>query len=215
MNKTDLIVWRVGQLAALAFMALLIPLHPYPGSFLIKALPVTALAVVVLRNVRTRQGYMLFAGLLLSVVGDVALDLERERYFIIGLGSFLVAHLLYISSFLHSFSFSRARLPFILLILAYGLVIGWFLRDIPGGEFVPVMVYLGAVTVMVISAVCVGPVTPWLIAGAVVFMLSDTVIAINKFMHPIPHSMFYNIGSYFIAQFLLVAGFLRLHQGKS
>lgn len=215
MNKTDLIIRRVGQLAALAFVALLIPLHPYPGSFVLKALPVTALAVLVLRNVRTRPGYLLFAGLLLSVVGDVALDLERERYFIIGLGSFLVAHLLYISAFLHNFSFPRARLPFILLILAYGLVVGWFLRDIPGGKLVPVMVYLGAITVMAISAVCVGPVTPWLIAGAVVFMLSDTVIAIDKFMHPIPHSMFYNIGLYFAAQFMIVAGFLRLHQRKS
>jgi uncharacterized membrane protein YhhN len=213
-NTADKIIWRVGQIAALAFLALVVPLHPYPGSCLLKALPVTALAVVLIRNVRGRPGYLLFAGLLLSVVGDVALDLDRERLFVVGLGAFLVAHLLYISAFLHSARFTTRRLPAALAVLAYGLVVGWFLREVPEGKLIPVMAYLAAITAMVISAVCVNPVSPLLIVGAAVFMLSDSVIAINKFLHPIPHSLVLNIGLYFLAQYVLVAGFLRLHRKK-
>jgi uncharacterized membrane protein YhhN len=212
LTGADLVLWRVGQIAALTFLALLIPLHPYPGSFLIKAVPVAALAVIVLRNVRHRAGYLLLAGLLLSVVGDVALDLDRERFFLVGLAAFLVAHVLYIAAFAHGFALAARRLPFAALVVCYAAVLAVLLRHVPCDKLVPVMAYLTAISAMVISAICIRRISPLLVVGAAVFMLSDTVIAINKFMYPIPHSTIYNIGLYFVAQFLIVRGFVNLHR---
>lgn len=208
----DLVLWRVGQVAALVFLALLIPLHPYPGSFLIKAVPVSALALIALRNLRHRAGYLLFAGLVLSMVGDVALDLDRERFFLVGLASFLAAHLLYVASFLHGFAVSLRRLPFVGLVVCYAVVLGVLLGNAPCDELAPIIAYLTAISAMVISAICIRRISPKLVAGAVVFMLSDTVIAVTKFMHPIPHSTIYNIGLYFVAQFLIVRGYINLHR---
>lgn len=52
--------------------------------------------------------------------------------------------------------------------------------------------------------------------GAMIFVFSDTVIAVNKFLRPIPHSTVFNIGLYFIAQFLIVIGLIsRANQTRS
>jgi uncharacterized membrane protein YhhN len=207
----DLIIWRIAQVAALLFIASIIPFHPYPGSFVLKAIPTLALGWLVLGNVKSRPGYLLVAGLVLSTVGDIALDLDRNRFFIIGLGAFLLAHLLYISAMMHNFGLSRSKIPGIVAVAAFGITLGFFLRDIPADKFIPVMCYLGAITIMVMTSICVSPTSVLLILGAAIFMLSDTVIAINKFLHPIPHSTVFNIGLYFVAQLTLVKGFIKLH----
>lgn len=204
----DAWLWRVAIVAAVIFVALIAPLHPYPGSFVLKAVPMTALTLLVLRNDRTRPGLLLAGGLVLSGVGDVALDLDRERFFIVGLAAFLVAHLLYIAAFAHWRGWSRGRLPGALATLAYAAAVGWLLRDIPADKLVPVMAYLATITGMVICAIGVGPLNRLLIAGAVLFMFSDTIIAVNKFLRPLPHSTVFNIGLYFVAQLLIVRGAL-------
>ncbi|MCP4677195.1 MAG: lysoplasmalogenase [Deltaproteobacteria bacterium] len=209
MRGTDLIILRVGQLSALLFLILLIPLHPYPGSFVIKAIPAIALAIVVFRNLKTLPGYLLLAGLLLSAAGDVILDLDRVRFFVGGLGAFLVAHCLFTASFFQHFRFSRARLPFALIVVVYSLAMGSLLQDIPVDKYLPVMIYIAAISIMVVASIFVTPFSPWLVLGTVLFLMSDTIIAINKFIHPIPYSTIYNIGMYFLALFVIVHGFLR------
>ncbi len=215
MRKSDLIILRAGQLSALLFLILLIPLHPYPGSFVIKAVPAIALAIVVFRNIKTRTGYLLFAGLLISSVGDVILDLDRSRFFVGGLGAFLLAHCLFTASFLQHFRFSTARLPFALIVVIYSLALGSLLQDIPGDKYLPVMIYLAAISVMVISSVFVTPFSKWLVLGTILFLGSDTIIAVNKFMNPIPYSTVYNIGMYFLALFVIVHGVLRVPNIKA
>jgi uncharacterized membrane protein YhhN len=211
MDATDKMLWRAGQGAAAIFLVLLVPFHPYPGSCVLKAFPMAALAMMVFRNARSRPGILLGLGLLLSDVGDVALDLDRTQNFIIGLGAFLAAHILYISAFLHSFdgSCARARWPAVTAVVLYAAVLGVLLFEIPGDKFLPVMIYLATITGMVVSTICMRPFVPLICIGAVLFMVSDTVLAINKFMHPLPHSTLFNIGIYFVAQFLMVKGFLR------
>jgi alkenylglycerophosphocholine/alkenylglycerophosphoethanolamine hydrolase len=208
MDMADKILWRTGQLAALLFLVLLVPLHPYPLSCVLKAIPVTALAVLVFRNLPTRPGRLLGVGLLFSVVGDVALDIDRTRYFILGLGAFLSAHVLYIAAFVHWRGWSRSRLLPVAAVAVYAAVLAFLLRDIPADKWVPVMLYLGTISAMVMAAIGIRPVSPLIVTGASVFMMSDTIIAVNKFMHPLPHSTLFNIGLYFLAQFLIVKGVL-------
>jgi uncharacterized membrane protein YhhN len=211
MDATDKMLWRAGQGAAAIFLVLLVPFHPYPGSSVLKVIPMAALALMVFRNARSRPGILLGLGLLLSDVGDVALDLDRTQNFIIGLGAFLAAHLLYISAFLHSFdgACARARWPAAAAVVLYAAVLGVLIRGVPADKLAPVMVYLATITGMVISTICMQPFVPLICIGAALFMVSDTILAINKFVYPFPYSTLFNIGIYFAAQFLMVKGFLR------
>jgi uncharacterized membrane protein YhhN len=209
LTRTDAMLWRIGQMAAVLFLALLVPFHPYPGSFLLKAMPAGVLAAIVFRNKRSPSGILLGIGLLLSLAGDVALDLDRTRYFITGLCAFLTAHLFYIAAFTHWFGWSWSRFPGVIAVAFYAGVLAVLFQGIPGDKYIPVMLYLGAISLMVMAAICVRPLVPLIVAGTAVFMISDTIIAINKFMHPIPYSTFFNIGLYFVAQFMIVRGFLQ------
>src|ERR1700722_3008394 len=69
--------------------------QPYPGSFIVKGLSVGPLALLAF----IAGAPMLGVALALSTLGDILLDLDPERLFVFGLGSFLVAHLVYIFVF--------------------------------------------------------------------------------------------------------------------
>jgi len=44
--------------------------------------------------------------------------------------------------------------------------------------------------------------------GALVFIISDTINAFNKFAKEIPYERLYTMSTYLLGQFLLVLGFL-------
>jgi uncharacterized membrane protein YhhN len=211
----DLTLHVVFFASTVLFLSLLVPFHPYPGSFALKALPALSLALLVLRNVAGAQGKLLFGGLLLSAAGDVILDIDRTGLFVPGLAAFLLAHVLYIAAFLRERAFSPARIAPLVLLAIYAGVLAWLLRDVPGDKIVPVMAYLVVITAMAMSSLLMRRGHPLIIVGALVFVASDTIIAINRFLAPIPNSMLYNIGVYFCAQYLIVAGFLVSQRGAS
>lgn len=190
------------------FLGLLPTVHPYPGSAVIKLIPILALAGLVIRNVPGVQGKLLFVGMLLSGTGDVILDIDRVGLFIPGLVAFLLAHICYIAAFATELKFSPKRAIPLSLLLVYALVIGWYLKDIPGDKLVPVMAYLFIITLMAMGAFLLRRPFPLIAIGAVAFMISDTVIAVDKFLVEIPQSRLINIGIYYAAQLMIVTGFL-------
>ena len=150
----------------------------------------------------------MFAGMLLSGTGDVILDIDRVGLFIPGLVAFLLAHLCYIAAFATELRFEPKRAIPLTLLLIYALVIGWFLKDIASDKLPPVMAYLVVITLMAMGAFLLRRPYPLIALGAVAFMISDTVIAVNKFLVPIPNSTIINIGIYYAAQCMIVTGFL-------
>src|SRR5262249_21734693 len=76
---------------AAALHCSLLGMRPYPGDFLVKAAMCLLLA-----SAPWREGYRLYAvALLFSAAGDILLSGAGERWFIPGLVSFLITHLLY------------------------------------------------------------------------------------------------------------------------
>ena len=65
---------------------------PYTGHFVVKAIPILALAAYVLLQQQGIGGSLIALGLLFSAGGDVALALDRKKYFVVGLGLFLVGN---------------------------------------------------------------------------------------------------------------------------
>ncbi len=128
-------------------------------------------------------------GLLLSAAGDVLLELDG--LFVGGMAAFGLAHVFYSAAFITIIrrdGLNRSGWPFALAVLAASIALGvWFA---PGqaerGLTLPATAYQVIISVMVISALMSkAPLLAKL--GAVIFMLSDTLIAVGMFAkQPVP-----------------------------
>jgi alkenylglycerophosphocholine hydrolase len=167
--------------------------------------PITTLLLLAVVGVpRTRFAGLIWAGILLSVVGDVALLWQSKRAFLVGLGAFLLAHVAYVIAFLGAAVWS----PHVALVAAVMIVSSSFLlRAIwtgAAGMHGPVIAYAVVISAMVISAAAtLGgplPLAPFAAVGSVLFYISDSSLALNLFRKPIPHVAFLAIGVYWIGQ---------------
>ena len=144
------------------------------------------------------------AALAFSLAGDVCLMLPSDR-FVAGLASFLVAHLCYIAGFWTDPPSAAAfAIPAVVVMLAVAPVAVRVLRALSTepGLRPPVAVYMVVIAVMVASAVASGRVTA--AAGAVLFAASDSLIAWNRFVRPVPHAGLLVMVTYHVGQALLI-----------
>jgi uncharacterized membrane protein YhhN len=177
----------------------------------IKSIPVFSLSLLAFLNIKGIKGKLIGIGLLFSGVGNIILELDRSGYFTYGLGAFLIAHIFYISAFINEPELKRTRSLISLFMLAYCFVIGYFLIPNLGDMIVPVTAYLCVILAMGISA-SIGSSNHYLVVvGACFFILSDSIIAINRFLEPISYSSFWIMITYYPAQFLIAFGSSKQH----
>lgn len=146
-----------------------------------KPIPVLCLIAWLLLNRTTRAGTPVIIGLGFSVVGDVILETPGAP-FVGGLLAFLVAHVAYIVGAV----VESRRLALLWALPIAGWCVGVYAWLFPGMEDLafPVAVYVAVIGAMGwrMGARVDGTLLPWLgFVGAVLFMLSDSVIAIRKF----------------------------------
>ena len=95
-------------------------------------------------------------------------------------------------------------------VLIYGLTVGAWLLPAAGTLQVPVAIYLGCLLLMALLATRLeakpGPL--WL--GAMLFVVADSLIGVNKFVQPFPHAVLVIVCCYFSGQALIAWGLLRL-----
>jgi len=159
-----------------------------------------------------------FAGLIFGLAGDVFLLFasESESWFMLGLLAFLVAHICYISAFYLDFK-SAPELDKSGARIAIGtcavLVIGFYsyLRPHLGHMKLPVMIYMLVISMMVMMAcfrnLRVNKLSFNLIlTGAILFAISDSMLAYHKFVEEFGFSQALIMASYMAAQYLIVLG---------
>lgn len=207
-DHTDRSLYFATFFSAFTFLLSQVFNFTYNYSFILKAVPIISLIILAVRHLNNMNRGLLIIGLLFCMLGDILLDINRVTNFKIALAVYLIGHLFYISIFHKKLEYkSLYLLPMISVFIA-SLVIGYFLRNIPKDLLIPVIIYLTVIAIMVMSSFLFSK-SNWLIwGGAILFMISDTVIAINKFLVHIPKSTFFNIGLYYLAQILLVTGLL-------
>lgn len=159
-----------------------------------------------------------YAALIAAWLGDIALLRFDKASFIAGLVSFLAGHVSMIFA-IHSLIPDTASIPWasiasIKLMLAVAAF--WYLRPHLGSMQLPVLVYclVLATKGMVAMALFIAlPANTGLLvaAGALIFMLSDLLLAINRFAKPIGKAHFWVMGTYTSAQALIVLGILQLN----
>ena len=133
---------------------------------------------------------LLAAAFLFSALGDLFLALKGDpRNFTRGLGAFLASHLFYIAVMLPLAS-APDTLPLKVTSLAVGigaLALYWSLAPSLGRMKLPVGAYLVVILVMALTALAIPEGAPLLGLGAVLFVISDSVIALDRFRAPVPY----------------------------
>src|SRR5690606_32954211 len=154
--------------------------------------------------------------LVFSLLGDVLLMFDdlSANYFMMGLIAFLIAHLFYIMLFLKHRDRNRKPIWFGLLLMVYGIGMFYGLKDGLGEMLVPVIIYMMIILVMVITAFwTTKTVGKWsyvlVFFGALFFMMSDSLLAINKFHTALPLSSVSIMLTYALAQYFIVFGILK------
>lgn len=186
-----------------------------------KALIMPLLAVILIINMRPsymRMDILIIAGLFFSWAGDIFLELpDSEVMFVPGLASFLLAHVMYLTVFFSTKgkNFIILKRPFLLLpVIIYGVVLISYLHNSLGDMRLPVIVYAVVILTMLSGAInrykkVNSRSYNMVLAGAILFVLSDSMIAVNKFSFSIPSARIFIMTTYVIAQYLIVTGYIK------
>ncbi|MEZ2333130.1 lysoplasmalogenase [Mesorhizobium sp. RCC_202] len=178
------------------------------------------LTVALLAALAVMQGgpLLLIVALGLSAVGDAFLSRDGEKAFLGGLASFLAAHIVYVALFLQAgsgldlLSSQSWRGAIALAMAAFGIVmLAALWRRVGPPLRIPIAVYVAAIMAMGISALTTDKI--WVIAGAVLFMASDGLLAAERFLlaaiSPQRAWMRYAVWVlYYAAQLAITLGFL-------
>lgn len=167
------------------------------------------------RKVRFMKDAVLL-GLFFSWMGDILLQMEGQ--FVPGLVSFLIAHMCYIRFFMTTQStkpsYFKPRPVMLLAVMAYLIELLYLLWPFLGDMKIPVCGYGITISVMLSAAL-------WqyqkldnrtallFIVGAVFFVASDSMLAINKFRHSFDNAGIFIMTTYIVAQHLIVQAAIR------
>lgn len=163
------------------------------------------------------QRLTLSAALFFSWLGDVALFFDKVggRMFVYGLAAFLIAHLFYIWFFLRvrktAGVATRPNLIAVAAIAFYASALFTFVMPFVGEMIVPVSIYTIVISAMMISSVAALnrqtiDAGKWCVAGSALFLLSDSILAVNRFAIPFGSAPILVMLTYAVAQFLITEG---------
>jgi len=165
-----------------------------------KLLPMILIILYASRQIRPTKSILI--GLSLCMLGDALIIFS----FIPGLLAFLIGHIFYIYAFVKKWHFSWLHLSTIIPFTVFGTYIGTKLISslINNNEEVlilPVVFYLVIITLMGFTAFQTR--NKFLYFGSILFIISDTVLAWNKFIADLHYSGEIIMLTYYGAQFLI------------
>ena len=187
-------------------------------------MPVLALYFFwVLKRYRSDVKKWILLALLFSCGGDVLLIFQEKQsvFFLLGLSSFLLAHIFYIV-FFHKVRMREAVKgnPWMLLIVViyYAALISW-LSPYLGEMKLPVRIYGLVISFMFMLAMHMlflrnKMAGKRMMAGALLFVISDSLLAINKFYHSFTEAGIFIMLTYGLAQLLIVQGVIDYIRGN-
>ncbi|MBP9102511.1 MAG: lysoplasmalogenase [Chitinophagaceae bacterium] len=163
------------------------------------------------------KGYnkWIVAALIFSWIGDVLLMFQDKKdiFFLLGLSSFLLAHVFYIIYFHQVRVKEKVKSnPWLLVIVViyYAALIS-FLSPYLGDMKLPVRIYGIVISFMFMLALHMlfiknKQAGKWMMIGALLFVLSDSLLALNKFYQSFEFASVMIILTYALAQLFIVKG---------
>jgi len=166
------------------------------------------------------------AAFLFSWLGDILMMFTEKGdiFFASGVFVFLIAQVFYIILFLKTINLSGKK-PFLrknpywlIAYIAYGLLFAILLYDnLDASLRIAIFIYMAAILSMSAMALNrldnVHPISFTLVfAGSVLFIISDSIIAIDKFLYNFEHARAIILSTYIIAQYLIMKGLLKQYE---
>ena len=181
----------------------IIPEDPVGFKIFMKLIPMALIIILVLQTKtafsNTYQKWILF-GLFVCMIADAVI-----YWFLPGLITFFFGHLLLIIAFRHIW---RQQIPkwVAFILLFYGALMAILLvgSQIKAGEIILAFAILAYITVILIMGWhAIATRLPLAIIGAIFFMISDSILAIDRFIEPLPFRDALVMGTYYFAQFMI------------
>jgi uncharacterized membrane protein YhhN len=154
---------------------------PFPGGAILKTSMCVLLAVLALRH----KSVLLAVALGFSAAGDALLAIDGARLFVPALSSFLVTHGVYAAIFVRAsrdapIALGASRRIGMILPIVFAIGYSIVLWPRLGDLVIPVLVYIAAIVAMAVLSFRV----PQMIVplGALLFMASDSLISLEKFL---------------------------------
>ena len=199
---------RIAFAAIAAAYWLTLWLPSLPGTWLLKVTPMLIAAWTIARVLSPSAALPLTIGFVAAAFGDFFLAFNRPEFFFYGLGSFLITQIAYSTAFFGHGQNTLARWPWWLPVVFFGAAVFAWMRPSLGQVLWPVALYVTALTIMAIAASGVGPRPGRIFLGALLFVASDSLIGIERFVADFPFSLQAIIATYMIAQYLIFTGAL-------
>jgi len=176
-------------------------IHPFSGylHMCIKWVSILTLTVIVFRFLTCKQDLFLFAALLCHSLGDLVLAHPYKDWVLYSLGPFLLGHVFYIMTFKADLpeydklkaNLSKARKALISASVIYCCLMGAIL--LPGLLHtvfaLPIAVYMLVISSMVVLSVLPQYKSPLITLGCWMYVVSDSLIAIDRFYSPLPYPL--------------------------
>ena len=156
----------------------------------------------------------MIAALLLASAGDIFALLAKfnDWFFFADILCYLFMQLMYVLIFLSIVRFQDVSKVYIsiaiLIFIVYGIIFLNYLLPHSGWLTLPILIYASAVTLTIISSAITityfpRPLFIMLMTGTIIYLISDTIIATNKFITPVYLSGFWGLLAYIVAQALI------------
>lgn len=145
--------------------------------------------------------YSMLAALCACLLGDVFL--LNDAYFVYGLSAFLIGHLMFAFAFMSFGGFKAYPLPLLTLTVITGSFY-LYMQPSLGALSIPVFIYMTVIVLMAWQGVSMvlwqkTSFTMCIAVAVILFMISDSVIAINKFLFPFAASSAVVLPSYWLS----------------
>lgn len=168
-----------------------------------------------INNITKGYNKWIVAALIFSWIGDVLLMFQDKKdiFFLLGLSSFLLAHVFYIIYF-HNVRIKenvKSNPWFLVIVVVYYAALISFLSPYLGDMKLPVRVYGIVISFMFMLALHMLFIRnkvagKWMMIGALLFVISDSLLALNRFYQPFEFAGILIILTYALAQFFIAKG---------
>lgn len=190
-------------------------LPPLPGIWVLKFTPMLIAAAVLARSLQPSAAWPMAIGFTAAAGGDLFLALDRHDYFTFALGCFLVTQFAYAVAFVWHRRAFMARWPWWLPVILFGgIVLAWMWPSL-GADRIPVSIYVSALVAMGATAASVESRPGRLFLGGVLFVISDALIGITRFVADFDYSVQAIIAIYMLAQFCIFTASLDALPGRN
>jgi len=196
-----------------SFIAILVHFIPVTGLFyvstLLASILIMGIAFANWRAHRDSYPFWITIGLLFSLGGDIAL-LQADRYFLLGLAAFLLTHLTYLVAFTRDARFPAHFSSWLFYLAVVSAIYIFLFANFPQGLKLPVAVYsvfLASMAAQATSRSLTLRTTSARLAaiGGLFFMLSDTLLAFDRFHAPLFLAPVLILIPYYLGQLLIAS----------